>query len=70
MKNKILVLIPTYNEFENIGTLIREIERLRIPDLDILVVDDGSYDGTIDALKRLCLSYDNIFVLERGARKE
>jgi len=69
MKNKILVLIPTYNEFENIGTLIQEIERLRIPDLDILVVDDGSYDGTIDALKRLCLSYDNIFVLERGSKK-
>ncbi len=37
------VIIPTYNEAEQIGGLIREI---RLQDLDVLVVDDGSADNT------------------------
>ena len=41
---KILVMIPTYNEKENIKALISEI--LKIPKVEIVVVDDNSPDGT------------------------
>jgi dolichol-phosphate mannosyltransferase len=42
---KAVVVIPTYNERHNISTLVREIDRT-VPDLDVLVVDDSSPDGT------------------------
>lgn len=46
-KPKVVVMIPTYNERENIGGLIRDILALRIEyDLSVLVVDDDSPDGT------------------------
>ena len=41
--NKSLVVIPTYNEVESIGSLLDELAKL---DVDILVIDDGSPDGT------------------------
>jgi dolichol-phosphate mannosyltransferase len=46
-KPKVVVMIPTYNERENIGGLVRDILALRIEhDLSVLVVDDDSPDGT------------------------
>lgn len=52
---RVFVMVPTYNEKDNIGRLIAEIEALRIPSLEIVVVDDNSPDGTgrlLDALAR------------------
>jgi len=43
---KILIVIPTFNEAGNIGNLIEQIFALGIPDLNILVIDDNSPDGT------------------------
>ena len=43
---KILVMIPTYNESENIARLIEELKGLGIYGLEIVVVDDASPDGT------------------------
>lgn len=48
---KTYVMIPTYNERENIGNLIQEILDLKIPDLHIVVVDDNSPDGTSEAVR-------------------
>jgi dolichol-phosphate mannosyltransferase len=46
-KPKVVVMIPTYNERENIGSLIRDILALPVEyDLSVLVVDDNSPDGT------------------------
>ena len=42
---KTLVVLPTYNEIENIDRMLRAV-RMSAPDADILVVDDGSPDGT------------------------
>jgi dolichol-phosphate mannosyltransferase len=43
---KTYVIIPTYNEAENIESLLKEILNLNIPDLTATVVDDNSPDGT------------------------
>jgi dolichol-phosphate mannosyltransferase len=44
-----VVVVPTYNERENIARLIPEV--LRYPEFDLLVVDDGSPDGTADEVR-------------------
>lgn len=46
--NKIVVVIPTYNEAENIEPLTQALWALGIPDMTIIVVDDSSPDGTAD----------------------
>ncbi len=48
----ILIIIPAYNAGEYLSELISRL-RKTVPELDILVVDDGSTDGTQDILKRL-----------------
>jgi dolichol-phosphate mannosyltransferase len=50
--SRILVVVPTYNERENVGPLVRELVAIR-PDLDVWVADDGSPDGTGDAVRAL-----------------
>jgi dolichol-phosphate mannosyltransferase len=65
---KILIIIPTYNERENIVLLVPEI-RKSVPSAHILVVDDSSPDGTAQCVKELAKSIEGIFLLER-AKKE
>jgi dolichol-phosphate mannosyltransferase len=60
----VLVIIPTYNEMENIGLLVPEIKTL-LPDVHILVVDDNSPDGTSAYVKELAKKHTGIFVLDR-----
>lgn len=43
---KTLVIIPTYNEKDNISRLLQAIRKLKVADLEILIVDDSSPDGT------------------------
>lgn len=46
----VLVIIPTYNEIENISMMLRTV--MKLPDgFDVLVIDDGSPDGTADAVR-------------------
>lgn len=47
-----IVIIPTYNEKENIERIIRKVFSLEIP-FHVLVVDDGSPDGTAEIVRRL-----------------
>ncbi|MCB0686825.1 MAG: glycosyltransferase, partial [Saprospiraceae bacterium] len=49
---KSLVIIPTYNEKENVAKIIQAVFSLSIP-FHILIVDDGSPDGTADIVKDL-----------------
>jgi dolichol-phosphate mannosyltransferase len=63
-----LVVIPTYNEIENIELLLRDIILLQ-RDFDILVVDDNSPDGTSALVEKLIKEYpDNIFLLKRTSK--
>lgn len=67
-QEKTLIIIPTYNERDNITTLIPEI-RKQLPDTHILVVDDSSPDGTSEAVKELSTKTENIFVLDREKKQ-
>ena len=62
----ISVLIPTYNEIENIGNLIESIDKsLSGRSFEVIVIDDNSPDGTADEVRRLSEKYDNIKLLVR-----
>ncbi len=54
---KKIIIIPTYNEADNLSKLIQQIFNLAIKDLFIIVVDDNSTDGTGDIADRLSHSY-------------
>ena len=56
-----LVIIPTYNEKENMEAVLRETFSLDIP-FDVLVVDDNSPDGTANLVKSLQLNYRQLFL--------
>lgn len=62
-----LVIIPTYNEIENIEAITRAVFSLK-KDFHVLVVDDNSPDGTADAVKKLQKEFANCLFLE--IRKE
>jgi len=63
-----LVVIPTYNEIENIELLLRDIISLQ-QDFDILVVDDNSPDGTAAEVEELIKEYpDTLFLLKRTSK--
>ena len=66
--NNSLVIIPTYNEKENIEKIIRFVFDLK-ENFDILVVEDNSPDGTADIVKKLMKEFsDNLFILERKGK--
>jgi len=69
MDNKRLVIIPTYNEKENIEAIIGAVMKLPI-EFNVLVIDDGSPDGTADIVKRLMSSTwsERIFLVERSGK--
>ena len=56
-----LVVIPTYNEAESIGTILDGLKDL---DVDVLVIDDGSPDGTADIVRK-----HNVEVVERQGKQ-
>ena len=63
-----IVIIPTYNEIENIESMIRTV--LTLPHaFDLLLVDDGSPDGTADKIKQLQLEFSDRLFLEERAKK-
>lgn len=63
-----IVIIPTYNEKENIATIIKAIFSLN-KGYHILIIDDGSPDGTADIVKDLQQVYENqLFLKERAGK--
>jgi dolichol-phosphate mannosyltransferase len=64
-----LVIIPTYNEKENIEHIIRYVFGLSRP-FEILVIDDGSPDGTAAIVKRLQQEYpEQLHLVERSGKQ-
>jgi dolichol-phosphate mannosyltransferase len=66
---KVFVMIPTYNEKENIARLINEILKLRIKNLNIVVVDDNSPDGTWKIVKEISKKKKNVRLLLRKEKR-
>jgi dolichol-phosphate mannosyltransferase len=66
---KTLIIIPTYNEIENISAIIEAVFETQIA-LDILVVDDTSPDGTGQAVEELMDLYPNRLYLETRVEKQ
>jgi len=62
-----LVVLPTYNEAENISETLRRL-RAAVPEADVLVVDDSSPDGTAEMAKALGQELDRIDVLTRATK--
>ncbi len=64
---KVSVIIPTYNEIENIASIIEATFALDYG-FDILVVDDNSQDGTAAVVKGMMLSSDRLHIIEREGK--
>ena len=64
---KTIVVIPTYNERDNIGKLVNEI-LIQGDDIDILIVDDNSPDGTGDIVDKLVTENQRIHVIHRAGK--
>ncbi len=68
MKMRKLIIIPTYNERENIEAMVAKV--LSLPgDYSLLVVDDGSPDGTAAIVRRLMTNHpERLFIIEREGK--
>jgi dolichol-phosphate mannosyltransferase len=67
---KVMVVLPTYNEAENLPAMIGELLSLDVPDLGILVVDDNSPDGTGQIADDLVRRYpERVHVLHRQGKE-
>ena len=63
-----IVIIPTYNEKENVEAIVRKVFSLPI-EFQILVIDDGSPDGTADIVKGLQAEFpDRLHLLDRSGK--
>lgn len=67
LENKGLVIIPTYNENENVAKLIEQILNLPIL-VDILIVDDNSPDGTARTIEKIQVNQPRLKLLKRSGK--
>jgi dolichol-phosphate mannosyltransferase len=65
---RVLVAIPTYNEAENLEPIVARV-RASVPAADILVLDDGSPDGTGDLADALAAVDPHVHVMHRTAKQ-
>jgi dolichol-phosphate mannosyltransferase len=67
MMDKTVVLLPTYNERESIGSIVPEIFTVN-SGLRVLVIDDNSPDGTAEKVRSLMKTYPNLKLLSRPTK--
>ena len=65
---KVTVIIPTYNEIENIDSILKAV-RASVPDAEILVVDDNSPDGTGQQAEKTAKEIGRVRVLHRPSKE-
>ena len=65
--NKNLVFTATYNEVDNISVFLDIV--LKIPNIDVLIVDDNSPDKTGDVIKQYQIKNKNLFLIVEKAKK-
>lgn len=64
-----IIIIPTYNEKENIAKMIRVVLMDLPKDFHLLIIDDGSPDGTADIVKSLMTEFEGRLFIEERAGK-
>ena len=62
-----LLIIPTYNEIDNIQRMLETLDKL-YPELSILILDDGSPDGTADVVRKFQETKSNLHLIEREGK--
>ncbi len=62
-----IVIVPTYNEKENIEAIVRKVFSLDTS-FDVLVIEDNSPDGTADIVKRLQKEFSQLHIIERKGK--
>ncbi len=67
MSDRVLVVVPTYNEVENLERILGRLHD-SVPDAHALVVDDGSPDGTGELAEKLAAADARVHVLRRTAK--
>jgi dolichol-phosphate mannosyltransferase len=65
--NKSVIIIPTYNEAENIEKMTSALLG-QYKDLSLLIIDDGSPDGTANIVKKMQKVYPTLHLIERGKK--
>jgi dolichol-phosphate mannosyltransferase len=65
--NESLIIIPTFNEIDNIERMITTIFEL-YPQISLLIIEDGSPDGTAAVVKKLMSQFKNLFIIERKGK--
>jgi dolichol-phosphate mannosyltransferase len=65
--DKAVVIIPTYNEISNIENMLVTLNTLH-PNLNVLIIDDGSPDGTAQVIKTFQTKKTNLHILERKGK--
>jgi dolichol-phosphate mannosyltransferase len=65
--DKTIVIIPTYNEIANIKKMLETLDGLH-PTLNVLIIDDGSPDGTADVVKAFQQQKKNLHLLQRTGK--
>ncbi|WP_300400649.1 polyprenol monophosphomannose synthase [Nocardioides sp.] len=66
-ENRALVVVPTYDEADNIGELLDRLH-LAAPDVQVLVVDDASPDGTAHLVRERAARTSGLHLLERASK--
>ena len=66
--NRVLVIIPTYNEIKNIEKVLDVVFWLGIENLDVLIIDDNSPDGTAEFIKRYMKNQNSLFMIQRSGK--
>ena len=64
--NKISVIVPTYNSKKYLARCIESILKQTYKNIEILIIDDGSTDGTDDFMKETYKNYDNIKYIKQN----
>ena len=65
--DRTLLIIPTYNEIDNIEKMIEKVFSL-YPKIHLLIIDDGSPDGTREVVKHLQEKYSTLNLIERSGK--
>ena len=69
---KTIIILPTFNEIDNIEAMIRTLQikfsSIKDFDMEILVVDDHSPDGTVNVVKNLQYEFSNLHFIQNENR--